>query len=303
MEEDNVEMENTTSSKGCSCQTGKNIDGPRSFIFSIGSLSLRFPSVAIENEFRQRERMTVARGTKLPESVIKRSILVLRENEHLARNICIVQSITGIPAYIVLPATAHVLDQLLSALEKSSDAVWTLLIGRSGGMAPPTACNGILAPYLICDTVYVFTLDELLENLSKIVTAIVTTRKWSKETFKKTSEEVFRQIVNIPDNLGANDGHRALNYFATQHPGPYIAVMERTGHALLHRIDTLVSDGPAGQILVTIVMNFVDRMTGVPERLATTIDVTEEWPFVVESNATGTSPIGMIPYVGPVAIQ
>ncbi len=295
---DSNKMIDNITNKNCSCQTKESGIIKNQFIFSIGKLSCRFPSVGIEHEFQQRERSMLLDDKKIPELQNERIAVVLRNNQHLARSVCFIQSVSGIPAYVIVPATSQVLDNLLTVLEKStSDDHWVIIIGKRGEMAPPTACNGVLAPYVYCDVVYAFSLNDLANNLVKSLTNLFNKKKWPKDKFIRTSQDVFRLIINAPENLGSNDTHRALNYVLAQHPGPYIAAMEFSEKSLLHNLETIVSEGPAGQKLVTIIMTFIDRTTGVPERVSTIVDVTEEWPFIAESHITDTAPIGMSSYV------
>jgi hypothetical protein len=280
---------------GCSCQPHGGTS--RQFIYSIGKLSIRFPTIGLEREFQQRERLMFT-GEKSPVRLNERTANVLRKNQYLARSMCFVHSVSGIPAYIVVPAAPDVLDNLLTALEKASnDDAWVIVIGKRGNMVPPTACGGILAPYVLCDVVYEFRFEELFENLLKRIESVLKRKAWPKDKFKTVSHELFQRIVSTPDNLGALEGHRALNYILAQHPGPYLAAFEYGEHGLLYSVDTIPSEGAAGQKLIAVVMTFVDRNTGVPERVSTTVDVTEEWPFIVELGTTGAAPSGMVPYI------
>jgi hypothetical protein len=86
------------------------------------------------------------------------------------------------------------------------------------------------------------------------------------------------------------DSHRALNYLVVQHPGVFVAAAERKGRAFLDSLETRVSDQPSLRRVVTVILSFVDRTTGVRERLSTAVDVTEEWPFLA-SGGGSTGPL------------
>jgi hypothetical protein len=106
---------------------------------------------------------------------------------------------------------------------------------------------------------------------------------------------MFREIVCMPENLGVSDGHRALNYLLVQHPGIFLAAAERRGHRL-DRIETRVMQAMGTRRHVAVILTFLDLATGVPERLYCSVDVTEEWPFVVGAEG-GMAPLGMAPFV------
>jgi hypothetical protein len=59
-----------------------------------------------------------------------------------------------------------------------------------------------------------------------------------------------------------------------------------------------VSEGASARRIVSVIRTFIDRATGVPERLFTRVDVTEEWPFVADSMQGGAIPLGLSPYIG-----
>ena len=97
------------------------------------------------------------------------------------------------------------------------------------------------------------------------------------------------------ENVGATDTHRALNYLLVQHPGIFLAAAERS-HRELDRIDTQIIQCGAVRKHVAVIFSFIDHVTGVADRLFTRVDVTEEWPFVVDSEGA-VGPLGLQPYV------
>ena len=96
------------------------------------------------------------------------------------------------------------------------------------------------------------------------------------------------------ENVGATDTHRALNYLLVQHPGIFLAA-ERS-HRELDRIDTQIIQCGAVRKHVAVIFSFIDHVTGVADRLFTRVDVTEEWPFVVDSEGA-VGPLGLQLYV------
>ncbi|MEO8350885.1 MAG: hypothetical protein ABI680_04085 [Chthoniobacteraceae bacterium] len=272
--------------------------GHQQYIYSIGRLDVRFPSVSLEREFQQRERqLLLERKTGWANSG-ERLAHVLTHNPHLARAVCFVHSVGNIPAYIVAATGSEVLKGLVEAARSAGQPdAWSIVIGKRGPMGMPTTCGGLLAPMMACDQIYTFTLKEFIDGLVQRVklAGLPSTKK--AEALPAVAEDIFRRIAGSAENLGAEDGHRALNYFLVQHPGLFLAAVERANKAVLDSIETRTTVGAMDTRIVTVVLTFIDHATGVPERLFCRIDVTDEWPFVAEIAHGGAAPLGLQPYI------
>src|SRR5579885_843190 len=78
---------------------------PQQYVFAIGKLDVRFPSIGIEREFRRCTSLipdvsSLSRGERLRK--------VLEANQHLAVRVCYVLTIGGVPAYVLAPTMASV---------------------------------------------------------------------------------------------------------------------------------------------------------------------------------------------------
>ena len=89
---------------------------------------------------------------------------------------------------------------------------WDLdcVIGIRGPFAPPEMCNGLMIPIVIFDQIYSFDRDSLIK-------AIPRPEKTSAKEFAPAAEELFDRIMQMTDNAGATDEHRALNYLAIRY--------------------------------------------------------------------------------------
>jgi hypothetical protein len=267
------------------------------FVYAIGKFDVRFPTLGIEREFQQCEARltdetfaTATRGT--------RTRVVLESNTHLARNVCYVFAVGGLPAYVVVPTSVQQAPELLSAIENMDDPnYWCVLIGRRGPIASPATCAGIVAPIVTCDQLYSFSMDEWTDSLHARVATALKTRKVTRDGFSVSARELFTQITRSTENIGATQAHRALNYFIMQHPGVFLAVSERAGAQRLQKIETRLILGLGLREQVAVITSFVDITTGVTERLFTRIDVTEEWPFVADGPDGTAPPLGLEPFV------
>lgn len=273
----------TASESGNSQMTAPAGDRPEQLIYAMGRLDVRFPSLGIEREFQQRERQIAVGKSSHPARRGERLMNVLKAHPHLARSVTYVLSVVGMPTFSVVPTGSQILEQMLDALPRvdESDGV-DLVIGRGGPMADPATTGGLLVQLVACDAFYSFTIENLVKDLVKKAEAQLKAIK-EKVDHEAVARELFLRILNSTDNIGSLDTHRALNYLMVQHPGPYIAAISRSNTATLDNIETRLAQGPSGRRIVTAIFTFVDRATGVPERLFTRVDVTEEWPFAVDS--------------------
>ncbi len=293
-----IETQHTETEKGmCSeCAAKAGSVPAEQFVYAIGKLDIRFPSIGIEREFQQRERRFESEQS-LPAGRGERLKVVLDANPHLWSRVCFVMSIGNVPAYIVAPSSQHTLRALLDAVGRGSDpGAFVTLIGRRAGTAGPGQCGGLLAPIVICDMLYAFRLEEWVGELATRVDEALKARKTDSARFTTVAREFFDQVVNSTENIGGLDTHRALNYVLVQHPGLALSVAERP-KSVLDRIETRQVQGTDLRRIVAVILTFVDRATGVPERLFCRVDVTEEWPFLVEGRDTSVPSLGLMPYL------
>jgi hypothetical protein len=262
-------------------------------LYAIGRLEARFPSVGVEREFQQRAASMPA-GESAAES--RRAMLrhVLEANPYLGARMCYVLMVSGYPAYIVTPSGAYLREALFTAIGDGEK--WCAVIGRVGPMAGPGTCQGVLAPMALANQIYAFSIEQWQATLRTRLQKALDSRKVNAQAFDATARDLFERIIESTENLGVTDGHRALNYALLQHPGIFLAAVERVGTRVLERIETRLIRGPGPRRIVAIVLTFLDMTTGVPERLFCRIDVTEEWPFVAGEGAAHSS-LGLMPFV------
>ena len=71
-----------------------------------------------------------------------------------------------------------------------------------------------MLPIVMVDQIYSFDRESLIE-------AIPRKTGTSNQQFSKTSSVLFNQILQIADNAGATNEHRALNYLAVRYEKIY----------------------------------------------------------------------------------
>ena len=271
-------VEKASSPEGCTCgsQTGK-MASPPSYVYALGKVTYRFPNKSIELELAQaigRKPTNDTSGITREEVVYK--ALTDTANRYLARQICYVFKIGGLETYIVIPTDPLDIDRLAQTLRPTPDVGdIDLIIGRRGPIASAEVCNGLLIPIVAVDQIYSFDRDTLMKAIPK--------RKGeSDDQFKKTSEVLFNNIIQITDNAGATDEHRAINYLAVRYDEIYnrAQVMQNENYSFT-TIDVRPSTLSGTRKIVDVIFLYENRSNRAVQKWFTTVDVTEEFPFLV----------------------
>ncbi len=276
----------------CCGQCMSKTHATEQYVYAIGRVDVRFPSLGIEREYQQRERAL----HDLPQHPRNtRIVAVLEKNLHLALRMNYVFVIGGAPVFALAPTSGSLRESFFKALASAEAEQSCVLIGRVGGFTNPASYAGLLLSQVGVDQIYVFSASEWAEGLAKAAAPVLKSRKIETAEFKTVSKGIFRDVTAMPENMGLADGHRALNYLLVQHPGMILAAAERPGH-ILDRIERRVIQAAGGRRNVAVILTFVERSTGVPERVYCMVDTTEEWPFV--AGAEGSSaPLGFAPFL------
>jgi hypothetical protein len=256
---------------GCpGCASG----GLASWVYALGRVEVRFPTLALEKEFRQ----ATGRGdtASLTDMQAMHSVLSQRPNRYLARQLCWVLTIEGVETYILHPRDADDLDLLLETLRSAKRPVDVdVVIGQRGPIAPATMCNGLMVPIVAVDQTYSFDVDSLIK-------AIPRPEKIPAKEFGSAAEELFYKIMQMADNAGATDDHRALNYCAVRYPAIYGSAAECYAHkCTLSSIEVRPSRLSGARKIVDVIFAHTHRETDVTEKYFVRVDVTEEFPFLV----------------------
>jgi hypothetical protein len=248
------------------------------FVYVLGSIEPRFPSLGVEKEFAQATGRAATTG--LTDRAALKAVLSERQNRYLVRELCWVLTVEGLETYLLRPrdpADFDLLVETLRATPRAGDL--DVVIGTRGPLAPPEACNGLMVPLLGFKQIYSFDVD----SFSK---AIPRPERVPEAEFAPVAEEVLGAIMQMADNAGATDQHRALNYLATRYPAIYATTAEahRRGSAL-SAIEARPSRLNGVRRILDVVFTFTHRQTDVTDRHFTRVDVTEEFPFLVSKIA------------------
>ena len=143
----------------------RRVDHP-SFVYALGRIEPRFPSLSVEKEFAQ----AVARaGTAgLNDRQTFRATISERHNRYLARSLCWVLVISRLETYILLPRDPMDVDLLIDSYrEDARRDDLDVVIGLRGQIAPPEMCNGLAVPIVVFDQIYSFDRDALVGSIPR----------------------------------------------------------------------------------------------------------------------------------------
>lgn len=247
-----------------------------SYVYAIGQITPRFPSLAIEKEFAQATGRTGADG--LTDRQAMQTVLSDRANRYLVRQLCWVFLIEGVETYLLTPRDPADLDLLVEAVRRRPEpADLDVVIGIIGPFAPPEAC-GLAVPIVAFDQLYSFDRDTLLA-------AIPMPEKLSKaeqSAFSDSSSELLDRILQLSDNAGASDEHRALNYLAMRYPAIYArTALAYADNSSLTSVEVHPSRLRGVRNILDVIFCYTHRQTDVAEKYFVRVDMTEQFPFLV----------------------
>jgi hypothetical protein len=264
---------------GCGCSGGAESQGETSiggpgFIYSLGRAVPRFGSLAVEKEFAQATGRAATAGLTDRQSLAE--VLKHRHNRYLARQLCWVLLIEGLETYLLRPRDPADIDLLVEAARSEPQATDVdAVIGVRGPIAPPEMCNGLMVPIVVFDQLYSFDVNSLIDSIPRPEGA-------DKERFRAAAGEVFARIMQMADNAGATDEHRALNYAALRCKAIYAKAAEEFERDFsLSAVDVRPSSLGVTRKIVDVIFSFTNRQTDFTEKFFLRVDVTEMFPFLV----------------------
>ena len=132
-----------------------------------------------------------------------------------------------------------------------------------------------MVPIVAFDQIYSFDRDALIKAIPK-------PKKTDAAQFGQAAEELFDRIMQMTDNAGATDEHRALNYLAMRYPAIYATAAEEFAKDFsLTGVDVRRSPLSSTRNIVDVIFSYTNRNTDFTEKFFVRCDVTEEFPFLV----------------------
>jgi hypothetical protein len=261
----------------CTCSETTN------YVYAIGTVTARFPTLNIEKEFMQAWGKAPADTLTIRDSD-KFEVLSQGQNLYLAREMCWVFQSGDIDIYILRPRSYVELTDLVSCLSPTPGLISSaLIVGRLGPIAPPSMCNGIQLPVVSCDQVFSFTTQAFINN---IVSAVTSGGSTVPGDVTAAAQNAFSVMTLLADNAGQTDEHRAINYLTFKSLALYRKEieMEASGfrlNSVMARPDPLSRTRSVQDVILT----YANNTTTETRRFFTRVDVTGEFPFLLNELA------------------
>lgn len=246
------------------------------YVYAVGRLEARFPSLGVEKEFAQFATQTQRKG--LDEPAFIRAVLADPGAQYLARQLSWVLVSQDRDAFVVVPRDREDLTMFIEAFVSSKEGAVTVIVGRSAlntGWAVDAAEPGLPR----------FGVDQLIHtDIDEFVKRVPRPKDLPEKDFADCTRAVFSRILRRADNTGLSDDHRALNYVALRYPATYeVATRAVAKSMMIAGIDATPQVAPDGRRLVRLRFSFRGTSNGLIERYSCRVDVTEEFPFIVST--------------------
>jgi PatG C-terminal len=244
------------------------------YVYALGRVEPRFPSLALEKELAQATGRAETAG--LTDRQALHAVLSQRANRYLARQLCYVLTIEGLETYLLQPRDPADVELLVDAIRPAPRPTdIDVVIGVRGPLAPPELCNGLMVPIVGVDQLYSFDIDTLVQSIPR-------PEQIPAEQFGPAAEELLMRVLQMADNAGATDEDRALNYLPVRYPAIYAKAAEEFARDFsLTGVEVRLSPLSGTRRIVDVIFSFTNRNTDFTEKFFVRVDVTEEFPFLV----------------------
>jgi PatG Domain len=242
---------------------------PPSFVYAIGRIAARFPSIDIEKELQQAARQSET--ANLTDSQVLCEVLSRPENAYIAREMCWVFTVQGVETFTVVPRSGAEFVELVGALQLAPSAGATnVLIGVRTGSAVANSCAGLTLPVVSASKIYSFHLDEFVKELP------------AGKGQAAAGQELLERVTHLVDNVGDMDEHRAVNYLCLRHLAIYTLVVDQfKKDCSLQGLSVTPATTRSQRRIVDVTLRFASRKTDVSESFGARVDVTGMYPFLV----------------------
>jgi hypothetical protein len=264
-----------TGKEGCTCSKSDKIGNMNmAYVYALGRIQPRFPNLEVQKELAQAIGREEAAG--LTDRQAMQTVLSARENRYLARQMCWVFSIEELETYILVPRDPTDLDLLVESLRPTPRATDVdVVLGMRGPISSPRMCNGLMLPIVSITQIYSFDIETLVKSLPR-------PEGIPAKQFDGTVEDVFSRIMQMADNAGATDEHRALNYLSVRYKAIYTNTADMFGKNFsLTSLDVRPSRLSGARKVLDVIFSYTNRSTDVTEKYFVRVDVTGEFPFLV----------------------
>ncbi|MEO7261105.1 MAG: hypothetical protein ABI047_07620 [Jatrophihabitantaceae bacterium] len=247
------------------------------YIYAIGHVEPRFTNLAVEREYAQVVGRYDTQGKTEQECL--QLVLADRENRYLARHMCWLFSVERLPTYLLVPRDPVDIERLIEGVRPSAQPTdLEVVVGVRGPMAPPEVCDGLVLPIVAFDQLYSFQREDLIGAIPMPADAT----EEDEEQFRQSAGELFDRFMQIADNAGSTDEHRALNYLSVRYPAVYAnAVAAHRAEKTLTAVEVRPSRLSSTQSVLSVIFSYTHRRTDVTDKWFVRVNVSGEFPFLV----------------------
>lgn len=262
----------------CGCG-GTGANGSLGFVFAIGRLYPTFPNKSIEQEYIYAYEEYKAEG---PPNALFYQVLSQGHNLYIAKQVCWVLQIEGVDAYIVKPKSDVELYYFIASLkpENFGELKYDVIIGKRGPIAPADTCNGLQLPTVVCDLSYDFTFNQFVANVQAAIPGIPIA----------VVQNMLQQMLQVSDNAGETDAHRAINYLTIRNKDIYTMAWQMQvptsqppyppGAYFLQNVNVIPANVQGNRSIVDVLFEYLARDTYEKFYWYVKVDVTGEFPFL-----------------------
>lgn len=260
-------------------------EGTFGYVYAIGKLRAVFPSKDIEKEYQQLltpEDMGVATEEQRLYNVLSRP-----ENVFLAREMAWIFEIQDVATYVLQPRSPVELQEMLEAIKPDdpTQIEYDVIIGTQ---EPIPGGNSDL-PTVVVNRLYHFTAKTFIESISLPPSiaqmAAGPIKDQAVASFRALVLAIFQDMLQLADNTGDADEHRALNYVSLNYPDIYALKWQPnsagSGDTLSFTgVDVRHSPLSSARKIMDVIFSYTNS-SGVTTRYYTAVDVSGQFPFLV----------------------
>jgi len=240
---------------------------PNPWVYVIGDVDPKYPSLAVEKEAIGGMARLKADG--LSNDAALQKVMEAPEYAYLVREMCFVLLVHEVETYILVPHYPQDYPMLVEAARSELSVV----IGTVGPIANPDVCNGLTLPFLSFDKIYNFNKQGLISDLPVPEGA-------DAAKFRSAASDIFNQIVQLINN--GTGMERALAFLLVKDPGLYHAIWQSfSQNAQLVSVELKAAPVNSTQALVDVVVHTQDRKTGVKRGVYARLALAGKLPYVV----------------------
>lgn len=255
--------------------------GLSGYVFAIGRIKPFFPALDLEKEYKQ---LVPRPPPPALNGATEDRILqwVLQENPFLAREMGWVFLIQNVSTYLLDPRSPSELEQFVKSIVPTSttEVSYDVIIGVQDPGATLGAGDGSV-PGVTVNRTYQFTLTDLVNS----VIAALQAQGVMPLPASAQITRLFDDLLQLADNTGDADEHRALNYASVNYPEIYVPLSSGGPGAVVTSYFTGVeprrSPLGGGRAIIDVILSYMNQTSGVVNKRYTAIDVSGQFPFLV----------------------